>query len=311
MPHSEHSDQLSLFPAQSPIGGQSNDRRDDIVNVASVPQRSPFRYPGGKTWLIPKLRSWMASLSPKPELLIEPFAGGGIVSLTAAFEGLANRIIMVELDPEVASVWQTILHGDVDWLCKKILSFEISVQSAQEEIQAPTKSVEALAFRTLLKNRVNHGGILAPGSGMIKNGEKGKGVASRWYPETLAKRIQAIRMVRDRIEFIQGDGLEVIEAHSARTDVAYFIDPPYSAAGKKAGTRLYTHFDIDHRGLFSLAAEARGDLLMTYDDADGVRKLADEYGLRYELVAMKNTHHAEMKELLIGKDFGWLHRRVA
>ena len=24
-----------------------------IVNVASVPQRSPFRYPGGKTWLIP------------------------------------------------------------------------------------------------------------------------------------------------------------------------------------------------------------------------------------------------------------------
>jgi len=25
-----------------------------IVNVAMVPQRSPFRYPGGKTWLIPE-----------------------------------------------------------------------------------------------------------------------------------------------------------------------------------------------------------------------------------------------------------------
>ena len=24
------------------------------VNVASVPQRSPFRYPGGKTWFIPR-----------------------------------------------------------------------------------------------------------------------------------------------------------------------------------------------------------------------------------------------------------------
>jgi hypothetical protein len=31
------------------------------VNVASVPQRSPFRYPGGKTWLIPYIRSWLAS----------------------------------------------------------------------------------------------------------------------------------------------------------------------------------------------------------------------------------------------------------
>lgn len=27
-----------------------------VVNVASVPQRSPFRYPGGKTWLVPVVR---------------------------------------------------------------------------------------------------------------------------------------------------------------------------------------------------------------------------------------------------------------
>ena len=27
------------------------------VNVASVAQRSPLRYPGGKTWLIPHIRT--------------------------------------------------------------------------------------------------------------------------------------------------------------------------------------------------------------------------------------------------------------
>ena len=27
---------------------------DRAVNVASVPQRSPLRYPGGKTWLVPR-----------------------------------------------------------------------------------------------------------------------------------------------------------------------------------------------------------------------------------------------------------------
>ncbi len=36
--------QLSLF---------TDERLPGIVNVASVPQRSPFRYPGGKTWLVP------------------------------------------------------------------------------------------------------------------------------------------------------------------------------------------------------------------------------------------------------------------
>ena len=47
-----------------------------IVNVASVPQRSPFRYPGGKTWLIPRIRQWLRCRPCTPALLIEPFAGG-------------------------------------------------------------------------------------------------------------------------------------------------------------------------------------------------------------------------------------------
>ena len=51
------------------------------VNVASVPQRSPLRYPGGKTWLIPHIRAWLAPIQPRPRTLIEPFCGGGIVAL--------------------------------------------------------------------------------------------------------------------------------------------------------------------------------------------------------------------------------------
>jgi hypothetical protein len=59
------------------------------VNVASVPQRSPFRYPGGKTWLVPYIRSWLARTQTPVSVLVEPFAGGGIVGLAAGFEGLA------------------------------------------------------------------------------------------------------------------------------------------------------------------------------------------------------------------------------
>src|SRR5881392_3351921 len=48
------------------------------VNVASVPQRSPFRYPGGKTWLVPYVRSWLRGRAIPTSVLVEPFAGGAI-----------------------------------------------------------------------------------------------------------------------------------------------------------------------------------------------------------------------------------------
>ena len=56
---------------------KTNKHLGPIVNVASVPQRSPFRYPGGKTWLIPQIRAWLGSLPERPAEFIEPFSGGG------------------------------------------------------------------------------------------------------------------------------------------------------------------------------------------------------------------------------------------
>lgn len=78
--------------------------------MASVPQRSPFRYPGGKTWFVPTFRAWVGSQSSKPKVLIEPFAGGGIISITALFEELVERVVMVELDEDVAAVWQAVVE---------------------------------------------------------------------------------------------------------------------------------------------------------------------------------------------------------
>ena len=180
---------------------------EKIVNVASVKQLSPFRYPGGKTWLVPTVLTWLKSQPKKPREFIEVFAGGGIIGLTVAFESLADHVTMIELDPDVAAVWHTILSNDWEWLAKQILEFELNILNAQKTLEKQPKGTKELAFQTILRNRINHGGILAPGSGFLKNGENGKGIASRWYPETLAKRIRLIGIFRDRISFIEGDGL--------------------------------------------------------------------------------------------------------
>jgi DNA adenine methylase len=48
-------------------------------------------------------------------VLVEPFASGAIVGLTAAF-GLAEHVVLVERDAGIAAVWQTILAGQAQWL---------------------------------------------------------------------------------------------------------------------------------------------------------------------------------------------------
>ena len=283
-----------------------NELPEKPINVASVPQRSPFRYPGGKTWLVPKFRRWMKNSGGAVPVLIELFAGGGIISLTAAFENLASEIIMVELDEQVAAVWKVIFEGDAQWLANRILDFELDCDSVKKVLEKKATSLREKAFQTLLKNRTAHGGILAPGAGIIKNGENGKGLHSRWYPATIARRIRAIESVAFKVNFIHGDGFKVMEKFSERSDVVFFIDPPYTAGGKRAGSRLYHHFDINHDRLFALCKRIRGDFLMTYDNADEVQRMAEKYGFETKPVPMKNTHHAKLDELLIGKNLAWM-----
>jgi DNA adenine methylase len=272
------------------------------VNVSSVPHRSPFRYPGGKTWLVPYIRDWLRSKSQPPALLIEPFAGGAIVSLTAAFERLAKHVVFCELDEDVACVWRVVLNGHAEWLAKQILTFDLTLENVRKTLEDPSSDIRARAFQTILRNRVQRGGIMAPGAGLVKNGEKGRGLGSRWYPDTLARRIREINRLKDRLTFVSGDGFALIEEHKCDRDAAFYIDPPYTVAAR----RLYRSWKIDHSRLFSLLRDCEGDFLMSYDNTVEVAEMAKKYGFNTSPIAMKNTHHAKMTELLIGRDLSWL-----
>lgn len=273
--------------------------------AAKIELLSPFRYPGGKTWLRPIIRQW---LSRSVDQVIEPFGGGAIVSLTALNEGLAKRAIILERDPSVASVWASMLNGEKIWLCWKINQFNATRTNVRDELERRVRSPRKLAWMTLLRNRVSHGGLLAPGAGLLKKGEAGNGVKSRWYPKTLSLRIEAIHALKRRIRFSETDALAWLRKNGRRKrtgPAAYFIDPPYSMAGK----RLYAYGEIDHEKLFEIVARLRGRVLMTYDDSAEIRKLARQFGFKYRRVAMRSRHHVSKNELLISKDFKWLKRK--
>lgn len=269
------------------------------VNVAQVPQRSPLRYPGGKTWLIPHIRAWLGDL-PSSDLLIEPFAGGGVVSLTAVMEGLVKRCILVELDRDVAAFWHAALrHGDE--LIHRVQAFDPTRSNVQALANATPQNAAEHGFRTLVLNRTRRGGILAPGASLSKKGENGQGVSSRWYPGTLVKRLEAIRRYAERIAFCETDGMQFLEALACNLnkDVVVFVDPPYTAGGKRAGSRLYAHSEIDHERLFAILAETGANFLMTYDCAPEIMSLIRLHGFSAVRVLMKNSHHTRLPELII------------
>ena len=69
-------------------------------------------------------------------------------------------------------------------------------------------------------------------------GENGRGVASRWYPETLAKRLRALGSMSHAVEFVEGDAFRLIQKHLESKDVAFLstrLTPLAWASAQDAG----------------------------------------------------------------------------
>ena len=322
------------------------------ANVSQVKLYSPLRYPGGKTWLIPHVKEWLTKSRAKK--LIEPFAGGAIVSLTAVMERLVNRAILIERDPDVAAFWRATLQHGAE-LAERVRAFRPTPESILELEQAAPRDVgvaqlvpggtgdavaraaapEAAAadpgrqadgqmvsscpstpetdspelivargFRTLVLNRTRRGGILAAGAASIRRGEDDKGIASRWYPDTLASRLEAIGQQADRIKFLERDSTEILEdlLCCGKPDAAVFLDPPYTAGGRYAGRRLYTYNELDHKRLFEILADHGANMLMTYDASPEIAKLVKSYQFHAVRVSMRTAHYHNRIELVITRD---------
>jgi DNA adenine methylase len=208
---------------------------------------------------------------------------------------------MVELDSEVAALWRVILSDQAEELVARIRSFRLRRNAVIQTLADENDDAVFTAFRCLLKNRVQRGGILAPGAGLLKAGENGKGLASRWYPETFVNRIERIQALPKRITFLEGNGLKTIESFAANEHAAFFVDPPYFTNGRGPGERLYRHNEVNHANLFSVLAKISGPCLVTYHNSRPIRALAESHGFSCRNVRMKTTHHRLRNELLIFK----------
>lgn len=257
------------------------------TNPSRVPCYSPFRYPGGKSWFVPAARTWLRETAPRE--LVGLFAGGAQVELAAGIEGLVDKVTLVELDAAVCAVWRAILEDGPE-----VAAHLRSAHDSPLDVTDPRMAA-------LVRNRTAFGGVLAAGAG-VQRSHNGRPV--RWYPETIARRIEAIWQHRHRFELVEGDAFDVLPTVSA--GAAVFADPPYV----KAGARLYNHGTLDHERLIAELADHPGPLVITYDDCDLVRTAAERSGLDVATVAAGLRNRAGARhELVLGR-LGWAGRQA-
>ena len=260
----------------------------------SMPCLSPLQYPGAKTWLMPHIRKWL--ITTRSETLIEPFAGGAVVSLTALQERLVQHAIMIELDEDMIAFWRTVLE-DPEWMIKKIFQIEPDREQIKKLVNSDTDCLKNHGFHTLLKNYLTFNGML---HGRIQN----KTFHIKWRPNTWRKRLMGVKRIAHQITFHGDDCLQLLpKLLREHKNAAVFVDPPYSAAGgNQAAEELYRYFIVDHAKIFEILANSKANFLMTYDTADEIVDLVQQYGFNAVRVRMKNNLHKWRYELIITRD---------
>ena len=268
-----------------------------------VPNRSPLRYPGGKTWLTPHVRAWLGDRAGGRTLL-EPFAGGATTSLTAVSENRVSDAVLVEAEPDIAAFWRTVLAAPEE-LAALVLAFELTKKNIDRLSAADSQDDLSRAFRTLVLNRTRYNGIPHRRSGMTNTKDGKGGFQARWYPATLERRIRAAGRLAGRVRITEGNGMRALRRLPPRTDILVFIDAPYTGrGGTQPGQHLYNQNQVDHAEIFRSLAESGADFLMTYDEAPEIIELITEHAFHAETVTVPGTRHRRT-ELIVTPRSSW------
>jgi len=237
---------------------------------------SPLRYPGGKTAITSMVTNIIRANNLKTAHYVEPYAGGAGLALSLLFKNVVPHIHLNDLDISVWSFWHSIINNTDDFI-DLIECTDVTIEEwhVQKEIQERKKEVDCLTlgFSTFFLNRTNRSGIIQ------KAGVIGGLAQQSQYPlncrfnkESLIKKIRKIAVNGDRIHVYNMDAIEFIHRIEASVERSFYcIDPPYFVKGQS----LYTNFyePSDHSELAEVIQKISGKWMLTYDNADPIKKL--------------------------------------
>lgn len=239
---------------------------------------SPLRYPGGKRRLVPYVAAALAENDLRPDVFVEPYAGGASVSLELLQFGLVERIVIGDADPLISAFWETVVT-DVDWLCQQVASVDVDLKTWERMKTTDFTTRRERALACLYLNRTSFNGALHKRAGPIggKAQTSAYGIGCRFPREQLAARLRACAALADRIDVAPAQDAMVTVRESrecARRDgrsVFFYLDPPFWAKSEFLYRRSFT--EIEHERLADQLHWLRDPFLLSYDPAPEIAEL--------------------------------------
>lgn len=261
--------------SRSPEGQFPRAVYSQIRTLANRPDVSPLRYPGGKRKLAVLIAHILATSERAVGLLVEPFVGGGAVSIALLESGFAHKIALADRDDLVASFWKTVFSPDAERLARKVEDAKVNLKEWDRVATSRPRSDLSRAFKCLYLNRTNFSGILDQRAGPI-GGRAQSGpyqLGCRFNQERLAKRIRELSRYSDRVAFVECQDYRKTVAQTRRLvncglidkeELFWYFDPPFF----EKADRLYRYvFDKrDHRAFSSVLRRIPGSFVLSYDD---------------------------------------------
>jgi DNA adenine methylase len=245
-----------------------------------------FRYPGGKRKLVQLIWDRLRRLHPNGTYC-EPFAGGAAVALEVAHWCPGDRIILNDLDPGIAAIWNAVLHHP-DELKTAIMNFTPSVE-AYREIRTyltnggATEGGVETAWRKLAVHQTSYSGKGEASSGFSPLGGYHQRSADRidqyWNRSALCRKVDQLHnLLIGRTECHAADFEQFL---SRPDDCLLYLDPPYYEAGSEL--YLHTFREQDHRRLAAALREMPNCWVLSYDDHPVIRELYGDWAVIEEV----------------------------
>jgi len=276
---------------------------------------SPLRYPGSKKKLVPYLYKILKHNKLYPNVLVEPFVGGGSIALHFLQNKIVDKVIIADSDKLIYSFWH-ILFTKPLYLINFIRRVKIDLDNfyAYKLVakQDEDYEVEKLAEACIFLNRTSFSGILTNSAGPIGGAEqKSKyDISCRFKKEKIVEKIKYISGFKRKVIVLPYDWKDTIKfaedwikKRKRLNKVLFYFDPPFF---KQAELLYRKYFSRDqHKELCQHILSLKHDWILSYDNVREIKKMYSANGNITMHVEMPYSVHSNtqriVKELIISR----------
>jgi len=233
--------------------------------AGAIINKSPLRYPGGKTRAIKILDKYVNTYYPQSTILVSPFFGGGSFELHLLAKGY--KVYGNDLFKPLYIFWKmSQTAGGLEALVKSVRSkMPVTKESfavMRESIINLTNDLD-IATAYYIINRTSFSGATFCG-GFSKQAATG-----RLNDASLAT-LGALKI--GSIEFSNNDCLTFLDAHPDETGLVIYADPPYFISSYIYGKDGDMHESFNHVA-FAAKIKSRKNWILSYNDCKYIRDL--------------------------------------